>query len=662
MASFITSLWSDDDARGLTTELERRVYSSRLLGQNPSLVLHGGGNTSVKLRERTLLGDEEELLYVKGSGSDLVNIEAKGFPPVRLAHLVRLAELERLSDPQMMNELSAQTVRSGAPKPSVEAILHAILPFRYVDHTHADAVLSVTNTRDGEARVRELYGRDVAVIPYVMPGFDLARLCHKLFRAEAHAGTIGMVLLNHGIFSFGESAKESYERMIHLVGRAEAYLAKHNAWLIPTPAPEPPAARVPDAELAELRLKLSRAAGFPVVVTRSTKPEALAFAQRSDVRELSQSGPATPDHVLRTKRVPLVGRDVEAYVAEYRAYFERNAALAKDPKTALDPAPRVLLDSALGLLTVGRSAKEASVVRDLYEHTISIILRAHALGGYRALPEKDIFDVEYWDLEQAKLKGAGSPPVFAGEIALVTGAASGIGRASVEAFLKRGAAVIGVDRDARVLTLHERPDYVGVQADLSSLEGVRQAIERAATAFGGLDMLVLNAGIFPEARRIEALDATEWRRVMDVNLDANLNFLRESLPLLERAPRKGRVVVVGSKNVPAPGPGAAAYSASKAALTQLVRVAALEWGGRGIRVNLVHPNAVFDTGLWTEDVLQSRAASYGLSVAEYKTRNVLETEVTSRDVAELVAELCGPLFAKTTGAQIPVDGGNERVI
>jgi NAD(P)-dependent dehydrogenase (short-subunit alcohol dehydrogenase family) len=359
----------------------------------------------------------------------------------------------------------------------------------------------------------------------------------------------------------------------------------------------------------------------------------------------------------------MLGRDVESYARAYREYFERHSPAAKAPKTPLDPAPRVILDPVFGMGCAGRTARDARIVRDIYDHTIDVILRATALGGYQALPERDIFDVEYWDLEQAKLKKAGAPPVFAGEVALVTGAASGIGKACVEAMLKRGAAVIGLDVSPEVARLGGgRADVLGLKCDVTSEREVVGALEAGARAFGGLDMLVLNAGVFPGGRRIDALDSGEWRRVMGVNLDANLALMRECHPLLKLAPNGGRVVIIGSKNVPAPGPGAAAYSASKAALTQLARVAALEWGADRIRVNTLHPNAVFDTAAWTEEVLAARAKHYGISVDEYRKGNVLGTEVKSRDVAELAAEMCGPLFAKTTGAQVPVDGGNERVI
>jgi rhamnose utilization protein RhaD (predicted bifunctional aldolase and dehydrogenase)/NAD(P)-dependent dehydrogenase (short-subunit alcohol dehydrogenase family) len=656
------NLWNHAEANKCQSDLERRVYSSRLLGQDATLVLHGGGNTSVKIRERNLVGEEEEILYVKGSGWDLETIQAEGFAPVRMAPLLKLAQAETLSDPQMVNELATQVTRAGAPAPSVETILHAVLPHKFVDHTHADAVLAVTNTADGEARIREIYGDDVVIIPYVMPGFDLAKACARKFEMEAKPSTIGMVLLHHGIFSFGATAEESYGRMIALVDRAENYLKQKGAWEWPATSPMGPMGPM-RVQLAALRAEIAKTAGFPVIVSTDSNPKYLAFVRSANVRDIAQQGPATPDHILRTKRLPLLGRNVQAYAEAYREYFSRHAASAKESKTMLDPAPRVILDDELGLGCVGRSAKEAAIARDLYSHTIDVISRAEALGGYRALSEGELFEFEYWDLEQAKLRRAGTPPVFGGEIALVTGAASGIGRACVEALLKRGAAVIGLDLDPSVtIGVGSRPDYLGLHCDVTSEAAVASALENGVRAYGGLDTLILNAGVFPAGTPIEKLGVAEWRAVMNVNLDSNLTLMRECYPLLKLAPRGGRVVVIGSKNVAAPGPGAAAYSASKAALTQLARVAALEWGAAGIRVNTLHPNAVFDTGIWTDDVLKARAVSYGMSVEEYKRNNVLKTEVRSSDVGELAAELCGPTFAKTTGAQIPIDGGNDRVI
>jgi NAD(P)-dependent dehydrogenase (short-subunit alcohol dehydrogenase family) len=438
-------------------------------------------------------------------------------------------------------------------------------------------------------------------------------------------------------------------------------LKARNAWSIPAGDRQAARERL-RTDIAALRREVSEAAGFPMLLMTRMDSRNLEFANREDAREIFQQGPATPDHVIRTKRLPLMGRDVKEYAGRYREYFERHAPDAKQKLTMLDPAPRVLMDAELGVGALGRSAKEALVVAEIYEHTMEIIARATRLGGWQALPERELFDVEYWELEQAKLRKGGKALPFAGEIALVTGAASGIGKACVESLLARGAAVAGLDIDPRIGSLFPRADFLGVQCDVASETETESAIEQCVRRFGGLDMLVLNAGIFPAGRKIGELTGGEWRKVMSINLDANFFLLRECYPLLKLAPQNGRAVIIGSKNVPAPGPGAAAYSASKAAVTQLMRVAALEWGGDGIRVNSVHPNAVFDTGLWTQEVIVSRAAHYGLSVEEYKSNNVLRVEVTSRDVAELAAELCGPLFAKTTGAQIPVDGGNERVI
>jgi rhamnose utilization protein RhaD (predicted bifunctional aldolase and dehydrogenase)/NAD(P)-dependent dehydrogenase (short-subunit alcohol dehydrogenase family) len=654
------SLWKEEEARQFQGDLGLRVYTSRLLGRDRSLVLHGGGNTSVKIREKNLFGEEEAILYVKGSGWDLETIEPQGFSPVRLAHVLRLTELPALPDPEMVNQLITHMLKASAPAPSIETILHGCLPWKFVDHTHADAVLAVSNTRDGDKRIREIYGKRCVVIPYLMPGFDLAQYCAREFKRQGTPETIGMVLLNHGIFSFGETARESYERMIELVSLAEKYLEAKHAWSV-APKPSPPAKDAAAAQ-AGLRRRLSDAAGAPLIVRTLANERTSGFAQHPQLSRISQQGPATPDHVIRTKRTPMLGTDVARYVEDYRRYFEQHAPGAKEPKTMLDPTPRVVLDPGFGLAAAGRTAKDAAIVAEIYDHTIDVILRAEALGGFQALPAKDIFDVEYWDLEQAKLKKGGKPAPFTGEIALVTGAASGIGKAAVASFLARGAVVVGLDLDAKIASLHACPDFLGIHCDVTDDAKLRSAIDQAVLAFGGIDMLILNAGIFPASRKIAELPLEEWRKSMTVNLDANLLLLRACHPLLKLAPRGGRVVVIGSKNVPAPGPGAAAYSAAKAALNQLARIAALEWGADGIRINSVHPNAVFDTGLWTEEVLAQRAKHYGMTVEEYRTNNVLGTEVTSRDVAELAAEMCGPLFAKTTGAQVPVDGGNERVI
>ncbi|MGB0722777.1 MAG: bifunctional aldolase/short-chain dehydrogenase [Gammaproteobacteria bacterium] len=655
------NLWNEAQAEACEDELDLRVYSSRLLGRDDSLVLHGGGNTSVKLTRTNRVGEDEDLLLVKGSGWDLAHIERAGFAPVRMAHLLKLARLETLSDTDMVNELRSQMTDAAAPTPSVEAILHALLPHRYVDHTHADAIVTLTNTPEGGALIRDIYGSDVVVIPYVMPGFDLARMVAERYPNQAHEGTLGMVLMNHGIFSFGETAKESYDRMIELVSRAEDFLKAKGAWDLAPPAKtSPPPA---GTAMAELRRDVSRAAGRPLVLRADRSDRAMGFVHAPGVEDWSQRGPATPDHVIRTKRTPMLGRDVDAYTSAYSQYFKANSPRARTKVDMLDPAPRVVLDPELGVLSAGRTAKDAAVVHDIYGHTMDIIERAEKLGGWRALSAFDVFEVEYWELEQAKLRKGGEPPMFQGEVVLITGAASGIGRAAVDVFLERGAAVAGIDLNPAVENLLHRPDYLGIQGDLTRTNVIADALERIVTRFGGVDMLLLNAGIFDAGTPIERLSDAAWERTLKINLDANLRLLRETYPYLRLSPAKGRVAIIGSKNIPAPGPGAGAYSTSKAALNQLARVAALEWAGDGIRINSLHPDAVFDTGIWSDGVLAQRAAHYGQSVEEYKrSKTLLGVEVTSRTVAELAADLCGPHYRCTTAAQIPVDGGNDRVI
>lgn len=650
--------WSAADAPDNSDPVASLVYASRLLGADTGLVLHGGGNTSVKTTVTDLTGEPVSVLHVKGSGSDLATMTASGFTALRLDRLRALLRLERLGDLEMMNELRCARLDATAPDPSVETLLHALLPHPVVLHSHADALLALTNQPDGARLVEEVYGDSVVVIPYIMPGFDLARLCAQRYPAHAHSGTIGLVLLNHGLFTFGADAEEAYRRHIELVSRAEERMGLPLPESRLAPAPARPTDRV---RLARLRREVSAAAGAPMLLGRYADQAVRAFVDRPDLASVATRGPLTPDHVLRTKRVPLVGTDVTGYAEAYRHYVEQHRPRARTALTMLDPAPRVILDPEFGMLTAGRRPAEVVMARDIYRHTIDVIEAAEAVGGYQALPPEHIFDLEYWELEQAKLRRGGPAPEFAGEVAVVTGAASGIGRACAEALQARGAAVVALDRDPSVGGA-DGPARLGLTVDVTDTSAVDAALDAAVERFGGVDIVVAAAGIFPPSQEIAALDPAGWQRTMAVNAEAVAYLLSRTHPLLALSPTGGRVVVVASRNATAPGPGAVSYSASKAAVTQVARVAALEWAGDGIRVNVLHPDAVFDTGLWSAEVLEARARHYGLSVAEYKRRNLLGTEITSALVGDLAATLCGRTFAATTGAQIPVDGGNERVI
>lgn len=659
--------WDDRTATTLLSRpLALRVYTSRLLGQEPTLVLHGGGNTSVKTGVTTLLGDTEEILYVKGSGWDLDGIEADGFAPVRLSIAKRLATLPRLSDTDMVANLRAAMLIPTAPTPSVEALLHAIIPFRYVDHTHADAVVALTNTPGGRQRLSTLYGPRVLLVPYVMPGFLLAKTVYDLTRRIDWSALEGIILMHHGVFTFGHHANASYTSMIRLVSRAETYLKRQGAFRTPArPRGVTPHAPVGGhlLQLARLRHAVSRAAGAAMVACWDRRPEAERFSALPHVASIATRGPLTPDHVIRTKRIPLVlgpriEESVGRYAAAYRAYVQRHATPGLTP---LDPAPRWVVWRRAGSVTFGRTLNDARIASDIARHTMRAIQWAETLEKWRALPERDIFEVEYWELEQAKLKRNGHPPALQGKVAVVTGAASGIGRACAELMRAQGAAVAALDLNPTIRALAAASGMLGLRCDVTQRTQVDRAVRAVVRHCGGVDILVSNAGIFPSSAMIAEMPPTTWHRSMAANLHSHQLVLQACIPYLTWGIEPA-VVIIASKNVPAPGPGASAYSVAKAGLTQLARVAALELAPAGIRVNILHPDQVFDTGIWTPEVLAERAKRYHVSVEEYKTRNLLRTTITSKDVAALACAMVGPLFAKTTGAQVPIDGGNDRVI
>lgn len=655
------SLW-ETTASDEQSALDECVQGSRTIGAHQALVLHGGGNSSIKDTITDVTGAPVDVLYVKGSGWDMATIEPKGFAPLRMTRLRELLTLDTISDSSLVNELRCALVDASAPDPSIESLLHALLPYRAVLHSHADAIVTLTNQPDPAAAVTELFGDSLVLIPYVMPGFDLARLCNELWPQLATAATTGMILLNHGLFTFGDTMEEAYERHLTIITAAEAAVAtaaENNAAPLNAPAPlDAPGA----LQIAQMRRAISDHSGRPMIVSHHADDRVRSFVAHDRFEQIADRGPATPDHIIRTKRVPLIGTDIDSYVDEYAAYFERNQSRSAAPLVMLDPTPRFILDRQQGMFTVGKTIKDANIVRDIALHTFDIIEDGERLGTYTALPEAELFDIEYWDLEQAKLSMGGAPAQLAGQIALVTGAASGIGRSIARHLLDLGACVVGIDISADVTTTFPGASWLGLQVDVRDRDALKAALDQTVARFGGLDMLVVAAGVFAESAPITGLDGSIWDRTLAINVGSVQTLFALAQPLLAESPTYGRVVVIGSKNVAAPGPGAAAYSASKAALTQLARVAALEWASDGIRVNMIHPDAVFDTALWTPELLAERAAKYGVSIEEYKRRNLLSTEVTSHDVAHMVGAMCTATFQATTGAQVPVDGGNDRVI
>ena len=660
LGNIMKSLWNDNEAKSfLDDPLQMRVYTSRLLGREPELVLHGGGNTSVKVAVTNHFGDIEDVLYVKGSGWDLKTIQTAGFAPVKLEVLKKMAKLERLSDTDMVKLQRSAMIDPLAPNPSVEAILHAIIPFKYVDHTHADAVVTITNNKKGKSLIRKIYKDRVLIVPYVMSGFILAKKVYEMTRNINWHEVEGIILMNHGIFTFSDNARASYKQMIHLVSLAENYLQASGAF--------DSIAKAEAGEdlltLAKIRKQISLAKGSAMIAMLDSTPEARGFANLTNVDSIAVRGPLTSDHVVRTKQIPvIIKKDIEkgitGFCSAYKEYFQRNA---DGRLLCLDPAPRWGVWSGHGIMAFGQSLREANIVSDIAFHTIRAIQWGEAIGGWKPLPEKAVFDMEYWELQQAKLCKKDTTQIFQGKIVFVTGAASGIGFACAKTLHELGAAVVGMDLNPAITRIFNQPDMVGLAGDISDDKAVKEAIEFTVRSFGGLDILINNAGIFTKSQIIEEMDAETWNRSMEINLSSHQRLLKTCIPYLKQGVDP-TIIFIASKNVLAPGPGASAYSVAKAGLTQLARVAALELAADGIRVNIIHPDAVFDTGIWTQEVLNGRAKHYGLTVEEYKTKNLLKTEVTSKDVAALVCCMAGPAFAKTTGAQVPIDGGNERVI
>lgn len=653
------SLWNDQEAATFGTDLlGQRVYTSRLLGRNPALVLHGGGNTSVKATEKDYFGDSVELCHVKGSGWDLATIERAGFSPVRMEALIKMSKLATMSDEDMVLQQRAAMTNPNAPAASIEAILHAILPFKFVDHSHANAISALTCAKDGEARTKELFGKRVLVLPYVMPGFVLAKQVHEVLQKTdlRKEGIEGIVLLKHGLFTFADDAKASYEKHIELVTIAEEYLAKKGANPAQAEASEDLMA------LAKLRKAVSKARGFAQIARLNASSNAVGYANIANVADFGTRGPLTPDHSIRTKRAPaFIGGDIDASVQkfadDYAAYFTKHAS----SQTMLDPAPRFAIWPQQGIVSFGDTLKDAKIVADIAESTAATVQLGESTGGWTPLDEKDIFEIEYWDLEQAKLRKGPARKVHQGKVALVTGCAAGIGFAIAESLAEQGAQVVGLDIDKEIPEIMKKIGATGIVVNLTEDQPVQDAIDFTVREFGGIDIVVSNAGIFPKNDNLDVMAQADWDRTIMINLTSHQKLMNKVIPFVKQG-IDASIIFVGSRNFKAPGPGASAYSCSKAALTQLCRVAALELAPHKIRVNIVHPDAVFDTKLWTPEALQKSAARYGMTVEEYKTKNLMKVEIKSKDIGNMVAAMASPIFAKVTGAQIPVDGGNDRVI
>src|ERR1700736_6510654 len=676
------SAWNDRDAEAavnryenLGRDLALRVYTTRLLGQDPRLVLHGGGNTSVKTRVSDLNGDEVDVLCVKGSGWDMGSIEPAGLPAVRLAPLLKLRARDTLSDEDMVRLQRANLIDPAAPNPSVETLLHAFIPHKFIDHTHSTAVLALTDQPDGEALCREVFGARVGYVPYLMPGFGLAKLAAQIF--DADPSVEGLVLVKHGIFSFGADARQAYERMIALVTLAEERLARQRKpAFVSTKLPAHPA-RVADVapiirgacSLADGR---SDGAWKRFVLDFRGNDAVMNFVNGTEVTRYGQAGVVTPDHNIRIKNCPLavaapedgnlagfkdqVRGVVAAYGERYQDYFTRNNARVGGIKTMLDPMPRVVLVPGIGLFGLARSKKHERVPPDLAEAAIATITDAEAVGRFEPLPEADLFDVEYWSLEQAKLGNAKELPL-AGQVAAITGAAGAIGFATAKAFAAAGAEVALLDLDEAAAQAKAKAiggAALGLRCDVTDAASVRDAFAQIASAFGGLDIAVSNAGAAWQGR-IGEVDEAVLRESFELNFYGHQRVAQAAVKIMRAQGTGGCLLFNVSKQAVNPGPDFGPYGLPKATTLFLLRQYAVDYGSEGIRANAVNADRI-RSGLLTDEMIASRSKARGLSEATYMRGNLLGREVAAEDVAQ--AFLAQALALKTTADVTTVDGGN----
>lgn len=679
----MNSRWSDADAQGLS-DLDLLVYASRLIGAETSLVVWGGGNTSLKQEEHDHRGRPVRVLRVKGSGSDLKTIQRKDFPGVRMDDVLALLERDEMGDQEMVEYLAHALQEPASPRPSIETLLHGFLPAAAVIHTHADAIVSLTNNDRCRDVLRAVYGDEVVALPYRRPGFRISREVADTFAARPGARAI--LLEKHGTICWGATVKEAYLATLELISRAEDAIADRTRGRVRFGGV---AVDAPDAETRR-RVALAVAPYLRGLVGRERRqvlvfddaPDILEFAGSREADALCRVGPATPDHTIFTKRLPCFARAadpadpaavkagiaaaVERFVADYTAYFEAHRS---GDATLTDPFPRVIVVGGLGMFTAGKDRRTAGIVSDIHHHTVAVLGAATAFGRYVSLSAREAFDVEYWPLELYKLQLAPPEKELARRIALVTGGASGIGRAAAFRLAAEGAHVVVADLDAagarkaaeEIVAARGAGRAVGLGMDVTGEASVRAAFEEAVLAYGGVDIVVSNAGVAHSAP-VDQMELGDWERSFAVNATGHFLVAREGMRVLKAQGLGGAFVFVATKNVMSPGKNFSAYSASKAAEAQLAKVLALEGGPHGIRANIVNPDAVFrDSRLWSEEVRRERARAQGIRVEEledfYRKRNILARPILPEDVAEAVLFLASERSAKTTGCTITVDGG-----
>tara|TARA_B100000029_G_scaffold39541_1_gene36920 strand:- start:519 stop:2552 length:2034 start_codon:yes stop_codon:yes gene_type:complete len=651
---------------GFSNDLALRVYTTRLLGRNKELVLHGGGNTSVKTTIRDIDGKKYKVLCVKGSGWDMADIEPAGLPAVKLDPLIALKNKKYLSDEDMVAYQKKNLIDIKSPNPSVETFLHAFLPFKYVDHTHADAVLNVTNRPGGLELCKKIFGNKVSVVPYVMPGFMLAKKIHEIYSKNPKINCL--ILMNHGIFTFANDCKEAYDLMIKYVSKAEHEIKKLKIKKIKQIKKFPIKFNV--HEIAPvIRGLLSENKDQKFIVNYRLNKHLKYFINGKNVRSYSSKGTATPDHVIRVKPFPLVitpkknssiedfkttaKKAFEKYRKKYIRYFDINKKKVKEKKVMLDTAPRVILVQNVGMFSVGKDLNAAKIAGDLTETNAKVIGSVEETSTYKFIPEKDLFDVEYWSLEQAKIKK--KKKLLEGNVAVVTGSTGTIGFETYKMFKSYGAEVVLLDNNLeRLKEVQSKIKDLCIHCDVTNKKSVKNAFKLICEKFGGVDILISNAGAAPGGSIGEVSDDV-LRKSFEINFFAHQNCAAEATKIMMKQNINGCLLFNISKQSVNPGKNFGPYGLPKSALLSLCKQYAVDYGAYGIRSNGVNADRI-RSGLMTDKMIKTRAKARSVSTNDYMKGNLLLNEVKAEDVAKAFFHLA--VSKKTTGAILTVDGGN----
>ena len=651
---------------GFSKDLALRVYTTRLLGRNKELVLHGGGNTSVKTTIKDIDGKKYNVLCVKGSGWDMADIEPEGLPAVKLEPLIALKNKKYLSDEDMVSYQKRNLINIKAPNPSVETFLHAFLPFKFVDHTHADAVLNATNRPGGLNFCKKVFGNKVSIVPYVMPGFMLAKKINEIYSINPNINCL--ILMNHGIFTFADDAKEAYDLMIKYVSQAERAINKLKVKKIKQIKNF--STKFNAHEIAPIiRGLLSNNKDQKFVVNYRLNKHLKYFMNGKNVRSYSSKGTATPDHVIRVKPFPLIitpkknssidefkitaKKAFENYRKKYINYFNVNKNKVKGKKVMLDTSPRVVLVQNVGVFTIGKDLNAAKIAGDLTETNAKVIASVEETSAYKFIPEKDIFDVEYWSLEQAKINKP--KKILEGNVVVITGSTGTIGFETYKMFKSYGAEVVLLDYNLeRLKDLQSKIKELCIHCDVRNKKSVKKVFNQICEKYGGIDILISNAGTATNGA-IGEIDDNVLRQSFEDNFFSHQNCASEAIKIMKKQNINGCLLFNISKQSVNPGKNFGPYGLPKSALLSLCKQYAVDYGSYGIRSNGVNADRI-RSGLMNDKMIRTRAKARSVSTDDYMRENLLLNEVKAEDVAKAFFHLA--TSKKTTGAVLTVDGGN----